>query len=49
MKKFEWGPEYTVAVEDIKKAVANIAKLNYYDPAKETRVKRGASHSGFGE
>ena len=28
VKKFEWGPEYTEVFEDIKKAVANIAKLN---------------------
>ena len=48
VKKFVWGTEYTEIIEDIKKAVANIAKLNYYDPAKETRVKCDASHSGLG-
>ena len=45
VKKFEWSPECSVVIEDIKKAVANLAKLNYYDPAKETRVKCDASHS----
>ena len=34
--------------EEIKQAVANIAKLNYYDPTRETRVKCDASHSGLG-
>ena len=35
VKKFKWGPEYTVIVEDLEKTAANIAKLNYYDPAKK--------------
>ena len=48
VKKFVWGTEYTEIFEDIKKAVANIAKLNYYDPTKETWVKCDASHSGLG-
>ena len=47
VKKFVWGPEYTEIFEDIKKVVTNIAKLNYYDPARETRVKCDASHSGL--
>ena len=34
--------------EGIEKAVTNIAKLEYYDPAKETRVKCDASHSVLG-
>ena len=48
VKKFVWGTEYTEIFEDIKKAVANIDKLNYYDPAKETRVKCDVSQSGLG-
>ena len=45
VKKFEWGSEYTEVFEEIKKLVANIAKLKYYDPARESRVKCDASHS----
>ena len=48
VKKFEWRLEYTEVFEEIKQAVANIAKLNYYDPAREIRVKCDASHSGLG-
>ena len=48
VKKFEWGHEYTEVFEEIKQAVANIAKLNYYDPIRDTRVKCDASHSGLG-
>ena len=48
LKKIEWGPEYTEVFEEIKQAVANIAKLNYYDPSRDTRVKCDASHSGLG-
>ena len=48
VKKFKWGPEYTDVIEEIKQAVANIAKLNYYDPIRDTRVKWDASHSGLG-
>ena len=48
VKKFEWNDQHSVVFEDIKKAVANIALLNYYDPAKQSRVKCDASHSGLG-
>ena len=48
VKKFEWGTEHNEVFEEIKKAVANIAKLNYYDPNRDTRVKCDASHSGLG-
>ena len=40
VKKLEWSPEHSVVFEDNKKKTgANIAKLNYYDPAKETQLK----------
>ena len=48
MKKFDWDNQHFVAFEETKKAVANIALLNYYKPSKETRVKCDASHSGLG-
>ena len=48
VKKFKWGPEYTEVFEKIKQAVANIAKLNYYDPMRDTRIKCDASHGGLG-
>ena len=48
VKKFEWGPEHTEVFEEIKQAVANVAKLNYFDPSRDTRVKCDASHSGLG-
>ena len=34
--------------EEIKKAVAQIAKIHYYDQNKDTRVKCDASHTGLG-
>ena len=48
VKKFEWEDQHSVVFEEIKKAAANIALLNYYDPSKQTRVKCYASHSGLG-
>ena len=48
VKKFQWNDQHSVVFEDIKKAVANIALLNYYDPLKQTRIKCDASHSGRG-
>ena len=45
VKKFDWDSKLSVA---FKKAVANIALLNCYNPSKETRVKCDASHSGLG-
>ena len=42
------GENHSKVFEEIKKAVANITKLNYYDPLKETRVKFDANHSGLG-
>ena len=38
VKKFDCDNQHSVAFEEIKKkAAANIALLNYYDPSKETR------------
>ena len=34
--------------DEIKEAVANIATINYYNPAKDTQDKCDASHSGHG-
>ena len=48
MKKFEWDSQHSLAFEDFKKTVANIARINYYNPSRETRVKCDASHSGLG-
>ena len=48
VKKFEWDSQHSLAFEDIKKAVANIAMIYYYNPSRETRVKCDASHSGLG-
>ena len=48
VKKFEWGDEHTVVFNTIKKAVANITKVCYYDATRETRVKCDASHDGLG-
>ena len=48
VKKFEWDDQHSVVFEEIKKAKANIALLNYYDPSKQTRVKCDANHSGLG-
>ena len=48
VKKFEWGDEHTVVFDAIKEAVANIAKVHYYDANRETRVKCDASHDGLG-
>ena len=42
------GGEPSEFFEEIKKAVAKIAKLNYFDPLKQTWVKSDASHSGLG-
>ena len=48
VKKFDWNRKHSVVFEEIKKSVANIALLNYYNPSRETRVKCDASHSGLG-
>ena len=42
------GGKHSIIFDEIKKAVANIAKINYYNPAKHTQVKCDASHSGLG-
>ena len=47
VKKFDWDNQHSVAFEEIKKAVANIATTNYYNPSRETRVMFYASHSGL--
>ena len=47
-KKIEWGEEHSEAFESIKKVVANITQIHYYDPKKHTRGKCDASHSGLG-
>ena len=48
LTKTERGKLNSLTFEEIKKAVANIAQLNYFNPSKETRVKCDASHSGVG-
>ena len=42
------GATFSLVFDQIKKAAANIAKIYYYNPTKDTRVKYDASHSGFG-
>ena len=46
--KFKWGEQHSLIFEEIKKVVAKIAQILYYDPKKDTRVKSDASHSGLG-
>ena len=48
VKKFDWDSQHSVAFEEIKKAVANIAMIKYYNSSRETRVKCDANHSGLG-
>ena len=48
VKKFDWDRQHSVAFEEIKKAVAKIAIVNYYNPSRETRVVCDARHSGLG-
>ena len=48
VQKFEWQEKHSVIFDEIKKAVANIAKINYYNPEKDTPVKCNANHSGLG-
>ena len=33
VRKFEWDSQHSLAFEDIKKAVANIAMIYYYNPS----------------
>ena len=47
VKKFKWDDQQSVAFEDIKKAVANIALLNYYDPSKQTSAMQVIAASGL--
>ena len=48
VKKFDWEEKHSIIFDEIKQAVANIAKINFYNPARETQVKCYASHSGLG-
>ena len=48
VKKFDCDSQHSVAFEEIKKAVANVAMINYYSSSRENRVKCDASHSGLG-
>ena len=48
VKKFERDSQHSLAFEDIKNAVANMATINYYNPSRETRIKCDASLSGLG-
>ena len=48
LKKFGWEEKHSKILDEIKKARANIAKINYYNPANDTPVKCDASHSGLG-
>ena len=49
VKKFEWREQHSLIFEEMKKAVARIAQINYYNLLKDTRVKCDASHSGLGQ
>ena len=48
VKKSEWEEKHSIIFDEIKKTVANIAQINYYNQTKDTQVKCYASHSGFG-
>ena len=39
VKNFKWGDEHSLILDEIKKAVARIAQINYFNPIKDTRVK----------
>ena len=47
-RKFVWNKPQETAFRKILDLVADITKLFHYDPAKKTRVKSDASHSGLG-
>ena len=42
------GGKNTLVFDEIKNAVANIFKVNYYDANRETRVKFDANDNGWG-
>ena len=45
---FNWGPEHQVAVKLVKKEIAAIAILAYYDPKKTTVLQTDANINGLG-
>ena len=47
VKKFEWEEKHSIIFDEIKRAVANIAQIIYYNPANDTQVRCDASHIGL--
>ena len=48
VRKFEWDEKNSKVFDEIKQAVANIAKIINYNPERENQLKCDASHSGLG-
>ena len=45
---FNWGPEHQVAFKLVKKEIAAVPILAYYNPRKTTVLQTGASSKGLG-
>ena len=46
---YVWGPEYSQAIDDIKKDIVQVPILKYYDPKKATILQTNASSKGLRE